>query len=85
MLDDAKVSNDFTEYNNYIDEIRKDNKWEEEYRCIAFEKDNAIIFVWITKKAYTDYKNGIRTLDEIYFDEIKSERIVRKWSTEKQV
>lgn len=85
LLDEAKVNNDFTEYNNYIDEIRKDNRWEEEYRCVAFEKDNATIFVWITKKAYTDYKTGTRTLSEIYFDEVKTERIVRKCPTEKKV
>lgn len=85
LLDDAKVSNDFTEYNNYIDEIRKDNKWEEEYRCVAFEKDNATIFAWITKKAYTDYKKGTRTLDEIYYYEVKTERIVRECPTEKKV
>lgn len=85
LLDEAKVNNDFTEYNNYIDEIRKDNRWNEEYRCVAFEKDNATIFAWITKNAYTDYKNGTRTLDEIYYDEVKTERIVRKCPTEKQV
>lgn len=85
LLNKAKETNDYTEYNQYIAEIQKDNKWKEEYRCVAFEKENATIFVWITKKAYTDYKNGIRTLDEIFFDEIKSERIVRKCPIEKQV
>lgn len=85
LLKKAKETNDFTEYNTYIAEIQKDNQWDEEYRCVAFEKENATIFVWITKKAYNDYKNGIRTLDEVYYDEIKAERIVRKCYTEKQV
>lgn len=85
LLAKAKERNDFTEYNQYIAEIKKDNEWNEEYRCVAFEKDNATIFAWITKKAYTDYKTGTRTLNEIYFNEVKSERIVRKCPTEKQV
>lgn len=78
LLKKAKETNDFSEYNKFIAKIQKDNEWNEEYRCVAFEKENATIFVWITKKAYNDYKNGIRTLDEIYYDEVKSERIVRK-------
>lgn len=85
LLAKAKERNDFTEYNKYIAEIKKDNEWSEEYRCVAFEKDNATIFAWITKKAYTDYKNGTRTLDEIYYYEVKTERIVRECPTEKKV
>ena len=50
----------------------------DEYRCITFEKDNVIIFVWITKSAYNDYKTGLRTLDEIYWNEVKAESIISK-------
>ncbi len=78
LLNEAKEANDFIKYNQYIAEIKKDNEWDEEYRCVAFEKENVTIFVWITKKAYTDYKNGVRTLNEIYYDEVKADRIVRK-------
>lgn len=85
LLREAKETNNFTAYNKYIAKIQRDNEWNEEYRCVAFEKENATIFVWITKKAYNDYKNGIRTLDEIYYNEIKAERIVKKCQTEKQI
>lgn len=78
LLDEAKKTDDWSIYTQYILSIQEDNKWTDEYRCITFEKDNAIIFVWITKSAYIDYKTGLRTLDEIYWNEVKAESIISK-------
>lgn len=78
LLKEAKRENNFEEYNGYIDQIKKDNQWEKEYRCLAFEKEKNIIFVWITKESYVEFKKGLKSLDEISTDEVKAERIVEK-------
>jgi len=74
----AKESGNWDEYNQLISEIQKDNEWDKEYRCVAFNKPNANIFVWIPKDTYTDYKTGKRSLEEISTDEVMTERIIRK-------
>lgn len=78
LLKEAKKKNDFKEYDSFIEKIEKDNQWEKEYRCLAFEKEKNIIFVWITKESYVDFKKGLKSLDEISTDEVKAERIVGK-------
>lgn len=78
LLKEAKKENDFKKYDSFIEKIKKDNKWEKEYRCLAFEKEKNIIFVWITKESYVDFKKGLKSLDEISTDEVKAERIVGK-------
>ena len=77
-MTEAKDSGEWDEYNQFIADIQKDNEWVEEYRAIAFDKPNAIIFVWIPKDTYEDYKSGKRSLKEISTDEVLAERIVRK-------
>lgn len=78
LLKEAKKKNDFKEYDSFIEKIKNDNQWEKEYRCLAFEKEKNIIFVWITKESYVDFKKGLKSLDEISTDEVKAERIVGK-------
>ena len=78
LLKEAKKKNDFKEYDSFIEKIKKENQWEKEYRCLAFEKEKNIIFVWITKESYVDFKKGLKSLDEISTDEAKAERIVKK-------
>lgn len=78
IMTEAKDSGEWDEYNQFIADIQKDNEWVEEYRAIAFDKPNAIIFVWIPKDTYEDYKSGKRSLKEISTDEVLAERIVRK-------
>lgn len=78
LLKIAKETNQWDEYNEYISEIKKANEWQKEYRCLAFDKENAVIVVWMEKEAYNDYLSGKRTLNEIYWYETKTDVILRK-------
>ncbi len=74
----AKETNQWNDYNAYISKIKEANEWKKEYRCLAFDKDNAVIVVWIEKEAYNDYISGKRTLDEIYWYEAKTDVVLKK-------
>ena len=78
LFDAAKGSGEWDEYNKFIDAIRKDNQWTQEYRCISFEKEKAVILVWIERSAYNDYLTGKRTLNEIGWQEAKTDIVLRK-------
>lgn len=78
LFDEAKNSGEWSEYNAFIETIKENNRWKKEYRCITFEKENAVILVWIESNAYNDYLTGKRTLDEIGWEEAKTDRVLRK-------
>lgn len=78
LLDAAKQGGKWDEYNQFIDSIRKENQWKKEYRCMSFEKENAVILVWIENNAYNDYLSGKRTLNEIGWQEAKTDIVLRK-------
>lgn len=80
LLNAAKNSGDCIEYDDFIEKIRLENQWQGEYRGLMFEKGfkdlRMATYVWIEKKAYEDYQNGIRSLNEITWDEALTGRQV---------
>lgn len=82
LLAEAKATNKWNDYRQFIAEIQKDNEWDEEYRCIAFDKEKVVIFIWLPKDTYVDYKTGKKSLKEISTDEVVAERTIRKEPTQ---
>lgn len=78
LMTAAKESGNWTEYNNYIEGIKKDNAWHEDIRVILDPSDDSkdgSLHVWfVTDKGYCDYKAGKRTWDDLFIDgEIRAE------------
>lgn len=83
MFNEAKESGKWDEYHQFIAAIQKDNDWDEEYRCVAFDKENVTIFVWLPKTVYEEYKNGKRALSDISTNEVLAEQqIIKKGVTQ---
>lgn len=86
LLNAARISNNFEEYNAFIAEIRIANQWEGEYRGLIFDKEykglRLAIYVWIDKQAFDDYQSGKRSLDEITWDEALTDRQVNFFTEE---
>lgn len=79
LLDAAKESGDDTEYNAYIQHLRKLNEWTptqlQKGICWIADEDNAgsgIYLLWVTEEAYLSILNGTSvddlTADDIYLE-----------------
>lgn len=68
LLDNAKLTNDYSEYNRFIDDKQDENRWTEEYRSIILHKEIGNYIVWITKQDYRDFKMGKDISDRPYFE-----------------
>lgn len=68
LLNEAKKTGNYKDYNDYINAIQKENKWTEELRWI-FDPDNCgskSLMCWlVTKTAYEGYISGLYTLDSM--------------------
>lgn len=74
LLESAKATNDFTEYNKYIAELQADNRCSEPYFCVLEYADkSAFGFLYITEKAYKDLQNKKYDVEHIPISEIKGE------------
>lgn len=65
-------------YQKYIAEIKKENAWHGEYRPIIIETPDKTIFAWIKKDVWREYQEGLKTLDDIYWDEVGAEKTIYK-------
>lgn len=74
LFNEAKRTNDFTEYNKYIAELQADNRCSEPYFCVLeYANESAFNFLYITEKAYKDLQNKKYDVDHIPISEIKGE------------
>lgn len=78
LLEKAKQTNMWSDYFKKINEIRKDNEFENDYACIPFEKDNSIIFAWIPKVEYDLYCCGEKSLYEIEYPSMDLVKVIPK-------
>lgn len=69
---------DKTEYKKFISAMKKENKWDGEYRPIVLEKPDKTMFAWIKKDVWQEYQEGLRTLNDIYYYDVGAEKTVYK-------
>lgn len=67
-----------TEYKKFISAMKKENKWDGEYRPIVLEKPDKTMFAWIKKDVWQEYQEGLRTLNDIYYYDIGAEKTIYK-------
>lgn len=72
------LKEDKNEYKKFIADMKKENKWNGEYRPLIIEKPDKTIFVWIAKDTWREYQNGLQTLDDIYYYDVGAEKTVYK-------
>ena len=74
MLKEAKRTNDFTEYNKRVQQVREDSQTDEVIDCILEFKDNGnFYFLYITREAHLNLKNGKYDIEHIPLSEIRGE------------
>lgn len=70
LLEVAKLSNNWQEYNTFINAIRKDNQWTEDIRVILDPEDGEDCKDWhvwfVCKQGYVDYKSGVKSWDDLF-------------------
>lgn len=69
---------DKTEYKKFISAMKKENKWDGEYRPLVLEKPDKTMFAWIKKDVWQEYQEGLRTLNDIYYFDVGAERTIYK-------
>lgn len=86
LLNAAKNSGDFSEYDTFIATIQSENQWKGEYRGVVFEREckglKYNFYLWIDKLTYEGYLNGTRTLDAIPCDEVVRGQVVSFFTAE---
>ena len=74
MLKEAKRTNDFTEYDKRVQQIREDSQTDEVIDCILeLKEDGNFYFLYITREAHIDLKNGKYDIEHIPPSEIRGE------------
>ncbi len=70
LLDIARKSGDWQEYNQYIKTINENNQWCENIRVIISSEDGdntKYLHVWfVSEQGYIDYKNGNKSFDDLF-------------------
>ena len=71
---EAKRTNDFTAYNKRVQQVREDSESDEAIDCVLEMKENGnFYFLYITRKAHIDLKNGKYGIEDIPPSEIRGE------------
>lgn len=65
LLAEAEKMEDYTEYNQYIAQIKEENKKDVECRCIMVDSGEYIEYNWVDKQTYEDYQAGVCDLEDI--------------------
>lgn len=74
MLKEAKRTNDFTAYNKRVQQVREDSESDEAIDCILeMKEDGNFYFLYITREAHIDLKNGKYDIEHIPPLEIRGE------------
>ena len=74
MLKEAKRTNDFTAYNKRVQQVREDSESDEAIDCILeLKEDGNFYFLYITREAHIDLKNGKYDIEHIPPSEIRGE------------
>ena len=67
---------DKIEYKKFISAMKKENKWDGEYRPLVLEHEDHINYFWVAKDVWQEYQNGLRTLDDIYYYDVGAEKTI---------
>ena len=77
MLSEAKKNGNFLEYNRYIEQMRKDNECSEKtYAFLDAQDERSLDFLYISRQAYKDLKDGKYDKEHIPASEIRGEYCV---------